>query len=185
MPPSESDILSHYLLLPAPLTAITTLDQFRTLFPRSWQPSPQIARLFRDLQAQRNQVLDNVTGNIGIEARMGAAMKREVLRAMLEEERGYFDAEIEIERALFGNASGAKSAKHTLRSVLPELQGAAGAMEVEIEKLQEEEEQLIVSITQTVDGLSDLRYGKLSNAELKSQVLEGLANLDDTCRSKT
>ncbi|KAG6125849.1 hypothetical protein E4U12_006947, partial [Claviceps purpurea] len=82
MPPPESDILTAYLLLPAPLPSITTLDQFRALFPRSLQTNPQVPRLYRDLQAQRNGVVDAVAQNIGEEARRGVAMRREVLRAL-------------------------------------------------------------------------------------------------------
>lgn len=100
MAPSESDILTHYLLIPAPLTAIITLDQFRALFPATWQSSPQVAKLFRDLQSQRAQVVDKVTENIEAEARRGTLMRREVLRARMESEREDVDAEIDIERAV-------------------------------------------------------------------------------------
>ncbi|KAG6258643.1 hypothetical protein E4U24_001497 [Claviceps purpurea] len=100
MPPPESDILTAYLLLPAPLPSITTLDQFRALFPRSLQTNPQVPRLYRDLQAQRNGVVDAVAQNIGEEARRGVAMRREVLRARLEGEGEAGDLEIEIERAV-------------------------------------------------------------------------------------
>lgn len=101
MAPTESDILKHYLLLPAPLTSIQTLDQFRALFPRSWQAHPQVRLLFRDLQAQRNIVINTVTENIDAEARRGVAMRREVLRVALEESRDDDgDAEVDIERAV-------------------------------------------------------------------------------------
>lgn len=100
MPPTESDILSHYLLLPAPLTSITTFDQFRTLFPRQWQYTPQVHSLFRDLQAQRLATVDAVAEGIAVEARRGAAMRREVLRQRLDAEREDADAEIELERAV-------------------------------------------------------------------------------------
>ncbi|KAK2597995.1 hypothetical protein QQS21_005911 [Conoideocrella luteorostrata] len=185
MAPSESSILQHYLLLPSPLTSITTLEQFRTLFPRQWHSHPQMPRLFRDLQAQRNLVVDTVTENIALEARRGQVMRREVLKARLEGETEDFDAEVEIERALFGNKSSAKSAKHSLRSILPELEGAAQAMEDEIQKLQDEEEQLIASISQTVDNLGGLRYGELANPQLRDQCLDSLTSLQDACANKT
>jgi centromere-localized protein 2 len=38
---------------------------------------------------------------------------------------------------------------------------------------------------QTVEDLSDLRYGKLSNSQLKGDVVEGLASLQDACERKT
>ncbi|KJK82231.1 hypothetical protein H634G_02425 [Metarhizium anisopliae BRIP 53293] len=163
MAPTESDILKHYLLLPAPLTSIQTLDQFRALFPRSWQAHPQVRLLFRDLQAQRNIVINTVTENIDAEARRGVAMRRE----------------------LFGNKSGAKRSKYTLHTVIPDLHGAAAAMQSEMQRLEDEEAELVASIRQTIEDLSDLHYGKLSNPELNKDVLEGLASLQDACASKT
>lgn len=100
MPPSESDILNSYLLVPAPLPSIITLDQFRALFPRPLQTSPLLPKLYRDLQSQRNIVVDTVAQNIVAEARRGVAMRREVLREKLESEAEVVDAEIEIERAV-------------------------------------------------------------------------------------
>jgi centromere-localized protein 2 len=86
---------------------------------------------------------------------------------------------------LFGQDSGAKADKHTLNSIVPELDGAAGALEAEIEKLREEEAALSESIRQTIGGLSDLRYGKFANGQIKDEVIEGLASLQDTCESKS
>ncbi|KAL4722669.1 hypothetical protein ACLX1H_010550 [Fusarium chlamydosporum] len=154
MAPTEAELLANYLIQPSTLTAITTIDQFKALFPRPLQSSPQVRSLFRDLQAQRADVLDQVAENIADEAKRGLAMRREVVRAKREAEREDIDAEIEMERAvgasviyvqLFGDASGAASAKHTLNSVIPELEGAAGALEAEIEKLQKEEAALLES----------------------------------------
>ncbi|KHO01844.1 Kinetochore subunit NKP2 [Metarhizium album ARSEF 1941] len=186
MAPTESEILKHYLLLPAPLTSIQTFEQFRALFPRSWQAHPQVRLLFRDLQAQRNTVINTVTENIDAEARRGVAMRREVLRVALEESKDDDgDAEIEIERALFGTKSGAKRAKYTLHTVIPDLHGAAAAMESEMQRLEDEEADLVAFIRQTIDDLSDLQYGKLSNPQLRMDVLEGLVSLQHACASKT
>lgn len=185
MPPSESDILNSYLLVPAPLTSIITLDQFRALFPRPLQTSPLLPKLYRDLQSQRNIVVDTVAQNIATEARRGVSMRREVLRERLESEAEVVDAEIEIERALYGDKSGTKSTKHTLQSILPDLEGAAGALEDEIQKLQDDEEQLIASIGQTVDQLGDLRYGEFANARINEQVVHGLVTLQDQCAKKS
>lgn len=90
-----------------------------------------------------------------------------------------------MERALFGDASGAASAKHTLSSVIPELEGAAGALEAEIEKLQEEEAALLESVQQTVGALSDLRYGKFSNGQISDEVIDGLKNVEAACKNKS
>jgi centromere-localized protein 2 len=101
MAPSESDLLTSYLLQPAPLTAIITFDQFRALFPKAVQASPQLRSLFRDLQAQRGATMDTVAASIEIEAQRGAAaMRREVLRQRMEERREEGDAEVEMERAV-------------------------------------------------------------------------------------
>ncbi|KAG6211733.1 hypothetical protein E4U09_007676 [Claviceps aff. purpurea] len=185
MPPPESDILTAYLLLPAPLPSITTLDQFRALFPRSLQTNPQVPRLYRDLQAQRNGVVDAVAQNIGEEARRGVAMRREVLRARLEGEGEAGDLEIEIERALYGDKTGIKSIKHTLQSILPDLEGAVGALEDEIQQLHDDEEQLLASIAQTVDSLGNLRYGSFSDPRVNDLAREGLVTLQEECDKKS
>lgn len=85
---------------------------------------------------------------------------------------------------LFGDFSGANGAKHTLDSIIPELDGAAGALEMEIEQLRQEEETLMESVRQTVGGLSDLRYGKFANAKVGDEVKDGLETLRETCDSK-
>ncbi|KAG8669613.1 hypothetical protein FPOAC2_08947 [Fusarium poae] len=185
MAPTEAELLANYLIQPSTLTAITTLDQFKALFPRPLQSSPQVRSLFRDLQAQRADVLDQVAENIADEAKRSLSMRREVLRAKREAEREDIDAEIEMERALFGDASGAASAKHTLNSVIPELVGAASTLEAEIEKLQEEEAALLESVQQTVGALSDLRYGKFSNGQISDEVIDGLKNVEAACKNKS
>lgn len=100
MAPTEAELLANYLIQPSTLTAITTLEQFKALFPRPLQSSPQVRSLFRDLQAQRADVLDQVAENIADEAKRSLAMRREVLRAKREAEREDIDAEIEMERAV-------------------------------------------------------------------------------------
>ncbi|KAG6008526.1 hypothetical protein E4U21_004366 [Claviceps maximensis] len=185
MPPSESDILTAYLLLPAPLPSITTVDQFRALFPHTLQASPHVSKLYRDLQAQRNGVVDAVARNIADEARRGVVMRREVLRARLEGDLEAGDLEIEIERALYGDKSGIKSIKHTLQSILPDLEGAAGALEDEIQQLHDDEEQLIASIAQTVESLGSLRYGDFSNPRINELVGEELVTLQQECAKKS
>lgn len=185
MAPTEEEILSNFLLLPAGLAAIVSLDQFRALFPRPVQDSPRLQSLFRDLQAQRAQRTDQVAANIGDETRgRAAALRREVLRLRREAERDEADGEIELDRALFGDASAARKAKHSLHSILPELQGAVGALEAEIRQLEEEEAELTAELGNTIGSLSDLRYGKLANSQLREEVVDGLGSLQDACRSR-
>lgn len=99
-PPTESDILTNYLLQPAPLPSITTFNQFALLFPRALHNSPQLRSLYRDLQAQRNVVVDAVAASIQDEVKRGAAMRKEVLRQKREAERDDMDGEVEMERAV-------------------------------------------------------------------------------------
>ncbi|PNY26106.1 Uncharacterized protein TCAP_03949, partial [Tolypocladium capitatum] len=170
---------------PAPLTAITTFEQFKALFPRPLHASPQLRALFRDLRARRSAVIDAVAANVAAEAKRGAVMRREVLRAWREAGRDEVDGEVEMERALFGDESGATRARHSLGSIVPELDGAAGALEAEIKQLEEEEAALLASLKQTVGGLSDLRYGKLANGRLRDEVLDGLDSLQEACKGKS
>lgn len=99
-PPTESDILTNYLLQPAPLPSITTFDQFALLFPRALHNSSQLRSLYRDLQAQRNAVVDAVAASIQDEVKRGAVMRKEVLRQKREAERDDMDGEVEMERAV-------------------------------------------------------------------------------------
>lgn len=55
-------------------------------------------------------------------------------------------------------------------------------MEQEIKKLEEEEASLLESIKQTVGNMSDLRYGRLANPNLATEVLDGLQSIQDICK---
>lgn len=100
MAPTESEILTNFLLQPAALTSIITFERFEALFPRALHGSPQLRSLFRDLRAQRNEVLDTVAANIAAEVKRGNVMRREVIRAKREAETEEIDGEIELERAV-------------------------------------------------------------------------------------
>lgn len=99
MAPNEATILENYLLLPARLPAAVSLQEFTSYFPKSQQSSPQVRILYRDLQQQRNAVVDAVAANIDIEVRRGKALRRAVLKARREAaQEDDIDDEIEIER---------------------------------------------------------------------------------------
>jgi centromere-localized protein 2 len=100
MAPSESTVLANYLLLPAELPAIVSLQEFTAFFPKSQQSSPLIRTLYRDLQHQRSMVVDTVKANIVSEVKKGAAMRREVAKARREAEMEDVDEEMQIERAV-------------------------------------------------------------------------------------
>lgn len=83
-----------------------------------------------------------------------------------------------------GNWSEPQRPKHSLASILPDMEGAIGELEAELQLLDEEEATLLASVKQTVGAMSDLRYGRLANSQLPEQVLDGLANLEAMCRAK-
>ncbi|KAL2071477.1 hypothetical protein VTL71DRAFT_12712 [Oculimacula yallundae] len=185
MAPTEATILSTFLLSPAPLPTIISLKAFTELFPRSQQSSPQIKALYRDLQHQRARLTDTVTRNIGAEVKRGNGQRRAVIRARREAEKEDQDDEVDIERALFGPTSNLPLSKpHTLQSILPELASAIEEVEDEIRRLDEEAESLLAEMQSTVGGLSDLRYGRLANSQLREQVLDGLQRLESSCDKK-
>lgn len=72
-------------------------------------------------------------------------------------------------------------AKHNINSIIPELDSSVEELDAAIQSLEKEEAELLQSIQQTVGSMSDLRYGRLSNGQLRKQVLEGLQNVQDTC----
>ncbi|KAI9839559.1 MAG: hypothetical protein M1819_002185 [Sarea resinae] len=81
MPPTESQILTSFLLPPAPLPQIITLKRFTSLFPHALQSHPQIAHLYHELQHLRALDTDQVIENIAAEVRRGDRQRREVARA--------------------------------------------------------------------------------------------------------
>jgi centromere-localized protein 2 len=68
-----------------------------------------------------------------------------------------------------------------LKSIIPELETAAEEVEDEVRRLDEEAENLLEEMRATVGSLSDLRYGRLANGQLRKQVLEGLKRLESAC----
>ncbi|KIN02488.1 hypothetical protein OIDMADRAFT_194948 [Oidiodendron maius Zn] len=183
MAPTEATILSTFLLPPAPLPSIISLKAFTELFPRSQQSSPQIRTLYRDLQHQRAQLVDALSRNVTTEVKRGAAQRRTVVRARRAAGREEQDDEVDVENALFGQTSNLPWAKpHTLTSVLPEMEAAAEDVEDEIRRLEEEADLLLEQMRGTVGNLSDLRYGRLANGQLREQVLEGLRRLESSCQ---
>lgn len=100
MAPTESEVLTHYLVQPASLEAIITFSSFAERFPPSQRDSPSVRALWADLVAQREKALDDVRRNIEREMEQGKIMKREILRARRAEGRGDEDGEIEMERAV-------------------------------------------------------------------------------------
>ncbi|KAI1201886.1 Cnl2/NKP2 family protein-domain-containing protein [Nemania serpens] len=186
MAPTEATILRNYLLLPSRLPSIISLQEFTSLFPKSRQSSPQVRALYRDLQQQRNAVVDAVSASIDAEVKQAKALRRTMIRTMKESELEEQDDEIEIERTLFGSTSTSMAPKqHSLQSIIPDLDSAMLDVERDLEKLEEEESALLESIKQAAGNMSDLRYGRLSNPNLTGEVIDGLRGIQETCRQKT
>ncbi|KAI1328585.1 Cnl2/NKP2 family protein-domain-containing protein [Xylariaceae sp. FL0255] len=186
MAPNEAAILRNYLLLPSRLPSIISLQEFTALFPKSLQSSPQIRTLYRDIQQQRNALVDAVSANIDAEAKRAKALRRTMVRTKKEGEQEEPDDEIEIERALFGPTSATLPPKqHSLQSIIPAIDGAIDELNSELKLLDDEESALLDSIKQVAGSLSDLRYGRLSNSKLTSEILDGLHSIQQTCEQKT
>lgn len=85
---------------------------------------------------------------------------------------------------LFGADPELPNSKHTLQSIIPELDGAVEDLEAEIKSLEEEEKALTESLKQTVGSMSDLRYGRLTNPGLVDDVFQGLERVTAECNQK-
>ncbi|KAI3328030.1 hypothetical protein HD806DRAFT_347361 [Xylariaceae sp. AK1471] len=186
MAPTEAAILRNYLLLPSRLPTIISLQEFTSLFPKSQQSSPQVRALYRDLQQQRNVIVDAVSANIDAEVKQAKAIRRTIIKTKKEGELEEQDDEIEIERALFGSTSITITPKqHSLQTIIPDLDSALTDVESDLQKLEEEESTLLDFIKQAAGNMSDLRYGRLSNPNLTSEVIDGLHSIQETCKQKT
>jgi hypothetical protein len=102
MSPTVATILRNYLLVPSRLPTIISLPEFASLFPKSQQSSSQVRVLYRDLQQQRNAVVDAISASIDTEIKQAKALRRTIIRTKREGESEEQDDEIEIERAVSG-----------------------------------------------------------------------------------
>ncbi|KKY20851.1 putative TPA: conserved hypothetical protein [Phaeomoniella chlamydospora] len=190
--PTESQILTSYLLNPSSLPTILAHDQFRLLFPAKLRKHPHLKPLYRDLQFLRSLDVDIVRENITQEVRKGDRMRVDMWRALREQNirpyaggddgkvgnriKGDQDAmEAEIDGVLFG-LSGSTSmlsansrvrtpdalSYHSLESLLEEMEKAARITESEANMMENEVKQLVAELSDTVGELSDLRYGNFA-----------------------
>jgi centromere-localized protein 2 len=86
MPPTESQILSTFLLPPANIRSFISLSNFVKLFPQPLRKNPQIVYLYRELQHQRGLIIDQIEKNIATEVRAGEKQRREVIKARRRDE---------------------------------------------------------------------------------------------------
>ena len=191
MAPSEETILSNFLLAPAPLHMIISLQKFAELFPKRLRSHPQIKVLYRELQHLRAQDIDLVKENIAREIRKGETQKEELRAARAAPEvsgtRENDQREMDIDVQLFGQTTnGALDNRHTLASFLPEMEMACASLEEEIASVGTEAASILDELKSTVGELSDLRYGKFNKIsdtadDVASEAVAGLQELEDAC----
>lgn len=97
MAPTESTILTNFLLPPAPLPTILSLQKFISLFPKTQRSNPQVKSLYRELQHLRALDIDEVKQNIAREVKVGEKQRREVVRARRRADRENIDGSDERE----------------------------------------------------------------------------------------
>lgn len=201
MAPSESSILSNFLLPPAPLQTIISLRQFTDLFPRAYQSNPAIPKLYRELQHQRAIDTDDVKRNIAAECKRGERQVREVARARRRDEtadsaaagltRGE-EVDVMMEEDLHGRAGAAaergkgRPRKRTADAVVEDIEQAKQDLEDEIAEIERESEAVLADLRSIVGDLSDLRYGRFNKPaaggeELGPETVDTLRQLQTTC----
>ncbi|KAI9837635.1 MAG: hypothetical protein M1838_004777 [Thelocarpon superellum] len=193
MAPTESSILTQFLLAPASLPTVLSLSDFKELFPRALRSNPQVTDLYRELQHQRALVVDQVKQHISVEAKRGEKQRREVVRARRKAQREelgldeHEGREVDMEIELFGPTSNLPfSRPHTLTSFLPELEAACAEIEREIQEMERDADETLVEIKHTIGDLSDLRYGRFGRPsggpdDVGHDVMEGLQRLQEVC----
>lgn len=195
MAPSESFILSSFLLSPASLHTAVSLQQFTEMFPKRLRSHPHVKALYRELQGIREQDINQVNGNISMETRNGIRQKEELRRSVMKTGiDGMSDhdrKEVDMDTELFGQTSGLSSEDyHSVSSLLSEMESASANIEQDISDIDQEAAKILSELNTTTSELSDLRYGKTQgpagNAEeVVDQAIEGLANLEDACYRST
>lgn len=176
MPPTESQLLTSFLLPPAPLPTCLPLQQFTALFPKPLQSNPAIITLYEDLQSQRNEDISLLRRNIAAEANRGANEIKELRRD--RRKRDITTPPSQTSKSI----PQPQREKHTLLSLSPSLTTAQKALEAEIAALEEEAKTVLEEMRTTVGDLSDLRYGRFrktpgADTDLRDEVLEALGKV--------
>lgn len=194
MTPSEESILTNFLLSPATLPSVISLEKFAELFPKKLRSHLQIRTLYRELQHIRAQDVAIVKENIARETRNGEKQKEELRQASANKGVSNFDdkdqMEIDMDVHLFGQPL-IKSPEdsHIFDTLIPEMQCAVIALKQEIEANEKDISATYAQLTTTVGELSDLRYGKLNttpgtDTTVAEDVVNGLNHLEDVCNSR-
>ncbi|KAJ5662764.1 Kinetochore subunit NKP2 [Penicillium macrosclerotiorum] len=191
MAPSEETILSNFLLSPAPLPTIMSLQKFTELFPKRLRNHPHIRSLYRELQQVRDHDMDQVNENIDQEIKQGERQKAELRAALLAAGVEAADAneqrEIDLDLHLFAQTPATNPEDyHSMESLLTEMETACAHIEREIASIDDEAANLVKDLHTTVGDLSDLRYGKLQGPagtanNVVGEAIRGLENLEEAC----
>ncbi|KAJ5635748.1 uncharacterized protein N7484_009061 [Penicillium longicatenatum] len=193
MAPSEESILSNFLLTPAPLPTILSLQKFTELFPKRLRNHPHIRALYRELQQTREHDMDQVNENIDTEIHQGDRQRAELHKASLtagvEAANDDEQREVDMDLHLFGQSVPNPQNYHSVESLLAEMEIACTHIEREIADIDREATGLVAELNTAVGDMSDLRYGKFagpaSARDVAEQSIEGLQNLEDTCYQKS
>ncbi|KAL5001950.1 Cnl2/NKP2 family protein-domain-containing protein [Aspergillus recurvatus] len=195
MAPSETSILSNFLLSAASLPQIISLKQFTRLFPKRLRSHPHIRVLYRELQQLREQDMNIINENIDKEVRQGDSQKAELRKSIAKtgvDGSGSNDQrEMDMDVQLFGSTSASSDEQHSASSLLEAMEAACTDIEREIAVVDREAATLLSELNSTVGDLSDLRYGKMHGAvgatdeEIVSEAIRGLDNLEDACYRKS
>ncbi|KAK7525079.1 Cnl2/NKP2 family protein-domain-containing protein [Phyllosticta citriasiana] len=198
MPHTETSILSDFLLRPAPLTNVITLQQFIDLFPRAQASNPAIPRLYRELQHQRATDIDDVKRFIAGEAKRGEQQARQIAKRRRKEERGELEEagltpderlDVQMDEDLYGPSGASFARRHgkrTIADLLQVMEEAERDLDTEIGEMEKEAQAILGDIRKSVDDLSDLRYGKFpkpaaGGEELGQDTVETLKQLQAIC----
>ncbi|KAL5365700.1 Ctf8-domain-containing protein [Aspergillus floccosus] len=192
MAPSETSILSNFLLSPASLPTVISLQQFTELFPKRLRSHPQIRVLYRELQQVREQDMDLVNSNIDTEARQGenqkAELRRSIMKTGIDGVSIQDQREMDVDVQLFGQPStAAGNDYHSVSSLLSAMELACASVESEIAEVDQNASTLLAELNTTAGELSDLRYGKMqgpagtTGEEVVNEAIKGLKNLEEAC----
>ncbi|KAL3479862.1 Cnl2/NKP2 family protein-domain-containing protein [Aspergillus californicus] len=191
MAPSETSILSNFLLAVASLPTIMSLQQFTELFPKRLRAHAHIRVLYRELQQLREQDMDIVNGNIDQEVRLGDTQKAELRQSIAKTGVDGADLngqrEMDMDVQLFGQTSSSTTERHSTSSLLSAMEAACANIEHEIAETDKDSATLVSELNSIVGGMSDLRYGKMNGPvgatddEVVSESIRGLNNLEDVC----
>ncbi|KAF7720022.1 Uncharacterized protein PECH_008105 [Penicillium ucsense] len=191
MTPSEESILSNFLLAPAPLPTVMSLQKFTELFPKRLRAHPHIRTLYRELQQIREHDMDRVNENIHQELKLGERQKAELRKAIraagVEAATADEQREMEVDLQLFGQKQNANADEyHSVDSLLLAMESACTHVEREIDDIDQEAADLLRELGTTIGDLSDLRYGKLQGPAgtentVGIETVHALQNLEEAC----